>query len=671
MADVSVGENSSAAAEDAAVDGAGEAGAPFKQASPFAYVAKVKNVLVGLQPADDEVAQVASDPTQLKTLITAWMQLPQYKQKMKRFFELAFQQTQISTADFADQVYPGQLALNGTTTPLLLQNIEESFARTMLELLDEGKPLTTGATTDSLMMTTALKELYAFLDVWQVDDAGKVTDRFKQANPKLSITVGTSQGAIPIADTLNPSSPNYMHWYNPDVATEDTPIGDCALDPIVYPPSAQTLHYLLYGSLDNRKSATGVACPPFGGSATAAQLSTADFSDWTMVKLRLPAAGEATSLFYDLPALRSASELVLSIPRVGFFSTPAFFANWQTNISNQMRVTLNQTLIVALGTSVDGTDATVTPGNPPPGLDTAHAMSPNCYYCHQSLDPTRSVLASTYSWNYHNQLDPNYVSQKGMFAFQGVVKPVATMTDFSATLAQHPLFAQAWVQKLCTYANSAPCAADDSEFKRIVGLFQSSGFSWSSLVVELFASPITTHASETRTADVNGETIAVSRRDHLCAALDARLGFVDVCGQDAATKKQQQPAIVQLVSGFPSYGYGRGATLPVLPNDPTLFYRAATENLCEAIAADVIDVPAAKVVAGVKAWSSGNADAAIADFVSIVMALVPSDPRSAPATTLLKDHFAAAKAQGASASDALKSTFVTACLAPSALSIGL
>ena len=163
----------------------------------------------------------------------------------------------------------------------------------------------------------------------------------------------------------------------------------------------------------------------------------------------------------------------------------------------------------------------------------------------------------------------------------------------------------------------------------------------------------------------------MSRRDHRCAAINARLGFVDICGQDAATKKQQQPAIVQLVSGLPSDGYGRGATLPVLPNDPTLFYRAATENLCEAIAADVIDVTAAKTVPDVKTWSSGNADAAIADFVSIVMALVPSDPRSAPATTLLKDHFAAAKAQGASASDALKSTFVTACLAPSALSIGL
>jgi hypothetical protein len=336
-----------------------------------------------------------------------------------------------------------------------------------------------------------------------------------------------------------------------------------------------------------------------------------------------------------------------------------------------MRVTTNQTLIVALGASVDGDDRTVTPGTPPPGLDVAHASSPDCFYCHQSLDPLRSIFASTYSWNFHSQLDPSYAAQKGLFAFQGVIAPVTTMAEFGAVLAGHPLFAQAWVQKLCAYVNSVACAADDPEFQRIVGLFQSSGYSWNSLVVELLASPLTTHATETRTADVNGDVIAVSRRDHLCAALDARLGFADICGRDAATKKQQQANIVQLVSGLPSDGYGRGATLPVLPNSSTLFYRAATENLCEAIAADVIDVPTAKRVAGVATWSSTQPDAAIADFVNRIMALVPSDPRAAPATSLLKAHFTAATGQGASASDALKSTFVTACLAPSATSIGL
>ena len=189
------------------------------------------------------------------------MQLPQYTTKMQRFFELAFQQTQVTSADFADQAYPKQIDVNATTTPLLLQNLQESFARTMLALIAAGQPLTAATTTKQLMMTTALKELYAFLDVWEVDDSGTVTDRFKKANPKLQITVETAGGPIPIAETLDPTSANYMHWYDPDAATEDSSIAGCAMDPIVYPPSAFTLHWLLYGALDGRKLADGTNCP--------------------------------------------------------------------------------------------------------------------------------------------------------------------------------------------------------------------------------------------------------------------------------------------------------------------------------------------------------------------------------------------------------------------------
>ena len=86
----------------------------------------------------------------------------------------------------------------------------------------------------------------------------------------------------------------------------------------------------------------------------------------------------------------------------------------------------------------------------------------------------------------------------------------------------------------------------------------------------------------------------MSRRDHLCAALDNRLGLSDVCGLKATTKKQMTATVPQIVSGLPSDGYGRGSTIPVLPNQPSLFYRAATENICAAVAAQVIDVAAAK-----------------------------------------------------------------------------
>ena len=645
-----------------------DAASTFASVPPEVYVAKVKNLLVGLPPTDAEIAAVTADPTQLKGLIDGWMKLPQYTAKMKVFFELAFQQTQVSIVDFADQTFPKATDINGSTSPLLVANAVESFARTVLALVAQGSPLTEAMTTQTFMMTPALMELYAFLDVWQVDDAGNVVDRFKQAHPTTTITVGASAGPIPIAETLDPTSPSYMHWYDPDVANAVATGTGCGGDPIVYPASGATLHFLLQGSLDGRKNATGGTCAPMGGSASAPQLTASDYSTWKMVTIRPPKAGEAPTAFYDLPTLRSANELVLTIPRVGFFSTPAFFANWQTNTSNVMRVTTNQALIVATGASVDGTDTT-TPATTP-GLDAAHAAPGTaCFQCHQLLDPTRSILAANYSWNYHAQNEATYSAQPGLFAFEGVVKPVASVADFGATLASHPLFAQAWVQKLAYYANSAPCDPADPEFQRIVGVFVGSGYSWSALVRELLSSPLTTYAAPTETAAAKGQVVAVARRDHLCAALNDRLGFADLCGLDVMTKAAALTTIPEIVSGLPSDGYGRGSVAPVLPNEPTLFYRAGTENICGAVAALVVDP--AKSIAGARQWSSAQSTAAIADFVAVVMGLTASDPRAAAATSVLGAHFTAAVKGGATPTDALRSTFIAACLAPSAVSIGL
>jgi hypothetical protein len=541
---------------DAGGDVASEAAAPFQADAPTVYVAKVKNVLVGLPPTDAEIQAVQADPTQLKSLIDGWMALPQYTEKMTTFFELAFQQTQVAAIDFADQVFPRQVDVNGTTTPLLVQNTRESFARTVLAMASAGQPFNSAMTTQSFMLTPALMELYAFLDAWQVDDASKVTDRFKAANPKLMLTVEAAQGPIPIAQTLDPQSPNYMVWYDPDVA--DIGVDGARL---------RSRPGRLSGgrrcpSLHSHGIASGPEEPDRWQLRAAqrnghrAPATAADYTTWKMVTIRPPATGESPTAFYDLPTLRAATELVLVTPRVGFFSTPAFFANWQTNTSNQMRVTMNQSLIVATGAQVDGTDTTMPTSTP--GLDAGSRRAARLRFCHRTLDPTRSILAATYSWNYHQQDETAFSEQDGLFEFQGVIKPVSSVGDLGATLASHPLMPSAWVQKLCYYVNSSPCEPTDPEFQRIVGVFQSSSLSWNALVRELFSSPLTTYARPRRRTD-NGEVIAVSRRDHLCAALNARLGFADVCGLDATTKVEARTSIPEIVSGLPSDGYGRGA----------------------------------------------------------------------------------------------------------------
>ncbi|HEX3760663.1 MAG TPA: hypothetical protein VHW23_18235 [Kofleriaceae bacterium] len=656
---------------DRAGDDGGGTDVPFTADSPSVYVAKVKNILVGLPPTDDEVAQVTADPSQLGGLIDGWMQLPQYDQKMMVFFELAFQQTQITAQDFVDIVPTNGLGA-GRMIPLLVQNARESFARTVLELTRQGQPLTAAFTTKQLMMTPALMELYAFLDTRQVNDAAQVNDLFATANKGLKITMETAAGPIPIADSVNPASPNFMHWYTPDLPTLTYPDTTCnALDPITFNVNAQALHALLYGEIPNHPGPSG-NCGNRAGSVMSAQVAATDFTTWKMVTIRPPRTGEARTVFYDLPKLRTATELVLTTPRPGFFSTPAFFANWPTNSSNQMRVTVNQALIVATGAAIDGTDTTSPPTTP--GIDAEHApQNTACFGCHQQLDPTRSILSSTYSWFYNPQTDAALIKQPGLFAFQSVIAPMQTIDDFAHLLATHPLVGQAWAQKLCYYVNSAPCNPIDPEFLRIVGKFTAAGGTWSTLVHELLASPITTNAAATATARTNGEVVAVSRRDHLCAAINNRLGFVDVCGLDATLtgRGAALATIAQIVSGMPSDGYGRGSTIPVLPNQPTLFYRAGLENVCAQIAGLTIDAKPSASQPGAKQWSSAQPDAAIADFVSTVMALTPSDPRTAQATSILTSHFHAAMQAGQAASDSLKSTFVAACLSPSFIGIGM
>jgi hypothetical protein len=112
----------------------------------------------------------------------------------------------------------------------------------------------------------------------------------------------------------------------------------------------------------------------------------------------------------------------------------------------------------------------------------------------------------------------------------------------------------------------------------------------------------------------------------------------------------------------------------VLPNQPSLFYRAGTENFCELIAPLLID--AKTPPAGAKVWLSSQSDQAISDFVNIVVGLPPSDPRATPVQAALQAHYAAALADTDAGTkitptEALESTFIAACLAPSVVSMGM
>src|SRR5579863_10245677 len=174
----------------------------FVADSPQTYVAKVKTILVGEQPTDAELKAVVADPNALAGLVQQWMQLPEYNAKMEVFFELQFQQTQITTADFVDMIPPRGFD-RGPGANILLQNVRESFARTVLELVKEGQPLTQAFTTHRVMMTPALMSLYAFMDDRQLlSDGTTIVDNFASANKGLTITLEQSKGPISLSDSV-------------------------------------------------------------------------------------------------------------------------------------------------------------------------------------------------------------------------------------------------------------------------------------------------------------------------------------------------------------------------------------------------------------------------------------------------------------------------------------
>ncbi len=632
-----------------------------------ASLTKVKGLLTGQPPTDAEIQAVQADPNALRGLVRQWTATPEHSAKLLGFFSNAFQQSQAVSADFNDQLGDAR----GILDAHLLANLRESFARTALQLVQDGEPFTATVTTRRFMLTTRLMLLYAYLDGIQIGDGGGNVDLFAQANPGFSFTLTAKNGQIPLSETLDRHSPNYMIFYAPQLVGP-TYDAQCPQDPIVYDgrDGQSAVSAALYVTLQGKPDSFSVPigggkthnCQPPAFPAAWQPLTANDSQEWHMVEVVQAAPDQGVSSVLDLVNFRTGGNLLLRTPRVGFFTTPSFLAEWNTNKSNQARVTLNQTLIVALGHQILPQNATLPPSTAAVDLDHA-PQGTACYACHQSLDPMRQFFRQTYSYYFHPQTDTDESSLTGSFGFRGVSAPGKNIFDLAVQLASHPDFAGAWVQKLCTWANSARCDETDPEFLRIAGMFTNSYYDWRTLEVTLFSSPIVTYLAPTRTVTNLGEVFPVARRDHLCGKLSSRLGIPDVCGLDVNTVVSQDLKKVQFIAGvLPSDSYSRGAEDSVLANDPNLFFRTGMENICAALAAKLIDAPS-----GTR-WTSTSSDAAIADFVHVVMGI--GSGRDTTPLSILNGHFQSATAGGLSASDALKSTFVLACMSPSVVGMG-
>ncbi|HKP59505.1 MAG TPA: hypothetical protein VJV78_22435 [Polyangiales bacterium] len=668
---------------------------------------KVKNLLVGLSPNDADVSELsAHGALGLQRLIDTWIGAPEFeplfKAKLLVFFRNAYQQTGFTpTEDFKPQLLEnggfdfgpfGKGAVGDDAFTRLVQNLEESFARTALQLIAERKPLTEVLTTRRFMLTTGLKSLYLQIEMPN-DQPFAFTRRATNAAP-VAWKVDYSGNPIPLEQSLDPNSPNFMVFDDqPPVAASAFGRGGgmfqtCRGGTAMGADGAVVAMGTFNGNAQLFQRMLGFtprfpysAQPTCWEHAAKPYFSVEDMSDWQWVNIRPINDGENYLRPYDLPALRKTTELALKLPRVGFYTTPAFLALWNTNDSNQHRVTANQTLLVTLGVSLSS-DSVIVPLSTA-GLDSAHSTTGSeCYGCHKTLDPLREFWGNQFDFNDRNDYptrgfmmtapNPRPKALGGGFAIGNVNTMGASMMDLGGFLTQvsndtpqGPVsgFAVEMTRKLCFYANSEDCSSSDPEFMRIARAFQTSNHDFLVLVKEFFASPLVTNVGAAAAAQA---TVSISRRDHLCAALSNRMGRPDLCALAASMPTQQQSATARIASSVAADAFSRGSESPITSSDPTMFYRAATEMLCENLANQLVDAMAGSV------YSSANLATALPDMVEKLMGIPPGSPKHAAALQILQGHYDEVLAQNRrQTTPALRSAFVLACEAPTALSVGL
>jgi hypothetical protein len=666
---------------------------PVSQTVAFSAVRKVKNLLTGLPPNDAEVALVTQKgPAGLQELIAGWMTTEPYQtmlsDKMVSFFRNMFQQTGfIPQEDFKLQLLEGGgLDFGGNTRtvgddafPRLVQNLQDSFALTAWQLVKEGRPFTETLTTDRFVMTTGLKSLY--IQIEMPPDA----PTFRATMPNPAWTVDYSGTAIPIDQAI--ASMTFSD--EPPALTAATTGGNT-------PPCRGTgavasgtfygtslLFQRLLGHVGQYPSSGTAMC---GAESAKPYLMTEDLTDWTWVKINrsaTPTDRNPAIQPYNLPALRTAKELTLALPRVGFYTTPAFLALWNTNDSNQHRVTANQALLVALGRAFTAENSIIPLSNA--GLDMGHAVAGSeCVGCHATLDPMRNFWANQLDFNDRNDFptgrnnsgNPRPTAIVNEFAF-GDFKSTATgMGELGGFIAQVsdgnglPRFGIAVTQQLCFLANSAPCSETDPEFRRVVTSFKNSNFNYANLMKEFFASPLVTGAVATGSFEAGGVPVSIARRDHFCAALSNRLGKPDICAQAVLMPSTAQNTTARLAGTIVNDAFSRGVESPVTPSDPTMFYSSATEMVCENVSG--------QVVGDGLMFSTADIPGSINRMVETVMGYPASHPLYAQAVQILTNHntMAATPAGGGRVTatttlNALKSAFVLACESPTALAVGL
>lgn len=590
--------------------------------SPYSALSKVKMVLSGEAPTSAEINSAISNgqlnQTAFKALIDQWMASPAGQEKLMDFFRMILQQEDFTHED--SEMFGTNQGKNFPFYPEWRQNLRDSFPRTALDIVNGNRPFNEIVTTRRQAVTSAMLMSMSYLDNGSWSD-GMEPD-FRVAGSGIKI-----------------------------------------------------LNFLPYTS-KNR----GIT------------LTAADFTDWRIVNLTQAISNTASMHWSNMTGIRqvpAGANYPLRLPRVGFFNTPAFQMRWLTNEDNQFRVTTNQTLITALG-------ATFSPADPTQhgdlsALSANHApTTSSCFQCHRLMDPMRDAFKYSYRWSYRDNTDKdgtlvtsapgstrqiaNRVIRSGSdalmsgtaanpnFAFYGITKPLTSVEDLAQTIATHPLFAEGWTQKLCSYVNSGPCNKSDARFQAVSTAFKNSNYNFKTLVKELFASTLVT--GELTGSNGSSPFISASRKNHLCHALRRR--YLQYAGARGISANPATFCNVTAADTIPRDTTARG--MAALVQSPTLnpFIYRSMEVVCETMANSY-----AGTANGFPVTSAAQIDQSQVDLVNYIMGLPTNHPRYSAALSTVKSVYNNAKAAGLTDSNAMKQAFIFTCVAPDLTGVGL
>jgi hypothetical protein len=627
---------------------------PFEPVSLLTSLRKSKTQLLGAALTAEEVA-AAADPNVASRLIDTWLADPNSETALTDFFMWAFQLSQMTGLQAM-----AQQSQNHPPSGNMVKFIQESMARTALWIARDHQPFTHIATTRKFMVNPTLLSWMII-----VDGQSSQGEYESQRNPNYSFTL-VDNANIPIEKSGNPADPDYMIW---STAPMNTDCGNqldhrFTVDKKTY---FGQVAFALWMHLNGRNylnvnKATGGYCSVFVPQ-NYSRMPEAPKNTWRLVTFRQPRGSERSTPFWDFDALVRAEEILLRIPRIGYYTTPAFFAQAPTNKNNQARVTVNQAMLIGLNQVFDGRDQTP-PANSEALVPDHAAVGTSCYSCHITLDPMRQFFRQDFDDAYHVQMDPAIKNMPGVWSRDGSSLVSRDIAEFGEQIAKSPQFPIAWVQKVCTWVNSAPCNEKDPELLQIAQNFTDHNFDFLAMFKEVMLSNATTYRDRSATAETKGQVFSLARSRQLCRTLSARLKFKDICANEIGT------IVSSSVSGFNALnsqyakdGYVRGAKLPEMATTPSVPIRTSIEFGCAWLSKEFIDA------GGATRWRSSDLKGAFAGFATQVMGVSEAD--SKPVLAILERHYNDARSANLTAADALRSTFVLACTSPYVTTLGV